>query len=163
MIFFTMQQRWYDQDSGCNLLLSHIRRMPQEEVRQFAADLLRQMIEHIQQMLEKQSNTSAKSLGLSGLRVLYVAKNSYRRWYDHDPKLKKVLDSLYLLPLPGLSAVCFKLNDTFGFLALYGESCKQLGQKVRLKDLEDITRISLFDTPEAINALMQELTGFEEF
>jgi hypothetical protein len=154
--------RWYDKDPGCTRMVAQIQDIRQEEVRRFASELLLQFAERLLLRIQEQSS-GPKSMGLAAIKNRYLASQYTRRWYDHDPLLKKTFGIFYRLPMEGLTALAFLLNDTLGLLGVYASVCEQLDQPPDSNDLTHITRTSLFQGPEEAASVLQQLVGLELF
>lgn len=137
-----MDRRWYDSEPACSQLIRQMKKMRQEEVRDFAAKIMVHFCERVRKALsDKDKFTSrVKSLGVNAIHSLYKGRSRSRRWYDEVPEVKKAIDQLYTLPMEGLTVIGFKLGDTFGLLQIYSAVCYQLGQ---LPDQQEMIKISL--------------------
>jgi hypothetical protein len=157
-------RRWYDQDAGCRSIVDSLRLIRQDEIRDYAALLIVQVTDQLRDMLRARISSSApRTVGIAGLKELYMAKSSNRRWYDSYPGLKKAIGGFYLLPPEGISAFAFKLHEPIHFLTLYSKVCEQLGHMPRQDDLNQITRISLFQGAPAAETFVSDLVGKELF
>lgn len=152
------KNRWYDKEAGCTELVDLMRAMRQEEIREFAARLIIQLTERIQEQLNSRGG-SHKSLGLPALRELYLARGHVRRWYDTEVIIKRAIGCFYSLPTEGLTVLTFKLRDTFELVAMYSYVCHQLGQDPSSKDLLGIARNGLHEGKEEAEEFLSELVG----
>lgn len=155
------QRRWYDQEPQSRLLLEHIRQMEQPDIQDFACNLLVQVALEVDHAILTRNGSAPRTLGLSGIKEKYLGKTQNKRWYDQKPNLKKAVSQFYTLPLHGLTAVCFKLDEPFGLLALYSYMCMHLGQAPKAADLDHIARLCLFETKEKAQAMLSQLVGVE--
>src|SRR5689334_23067502 len=123
-------RRWYDQEPACSRLLSQVREMQQDEMREFCVRLMIHFCDKIKKELHAVSRQSSgmHSLGSTAVTGIYQYGKRSRRWYDRNPVLKQGIGQLYTLPLNGLNTLSAKLGDTFGLLQIYSTVCTQIDQ-----------------------------------
>jgi hypothetical protein len=157
------RRRWTDQDPTCRELINHLKTITQPDILDFACNLIVQLSEEIGQAIRTRNGSAPKTLGPAGIKEKYLGKQMNKRWYDHKPNLKRAIGGFYTLPLYGLSALCFKLEEPIGLLATYGYMCEQLGQNPSEADLSAIIKISLFKGGDEGRTFLSELVGVELF
>jgi hypothetical protein len=158
---FQSHRRWYDQEAGSRDLLATLQHIEQPDILDFACNLLIQVADEVEHAILTRNGSAPKTLGLAGIKEKYLGKMQTKRWYDQKPNLKKAVSRFYTLPLNGLAAVCFKLEEPFGLLALYSYMCQSIGLTPREDDLTQIARLSLFETRVKAEAMMSQLVGDE--
>ena len=153
-------RRWYDKEPTCTKLVEQMKGIRHTEVREFAAKCLLHFTERVRKLVQAQQGGGGPvSLGLPALQGLYMAKREHRRWYDEEKILQKAIGGLYGLPKEGLTALSFKLYDTFGLMAMYSFVCDQLGQDPTVDDLLNIAKTGLQEGKEEAEELLADIVG----
>ena len=155
------QRRWYDQEPSSRQVLAYLHQMEQPDIQDFACMVLIQVADEVEHAILTRNGSAPKTLGLAGIKEKYLGKTHNKRWYDQKPNLKKAVSRFYTLPLHGLSAVCFKLEEPFSLLALYSYMALHVGQTPREPDLTHLTRLSLFESRDKALAMLTQLIGEE--
>jgi hypothetical protein len=154
-------KRWYDQEPHSRKLLTCLKQIEQPDILDFACNLLIQVADEVEHAILTRNGSAPKTLGLAGIKEKYLGKLHNKRWYDQKPNLKKAVSRFYTLPLHGLSALCFKLDEIFGLLAMYSYMSLHVGQTPREPDLTHLTRLSLFENHDKALAMLAQLIGDE--
>jgi len=135
-------------------------------VQEFCAELLQQLSEGVLALMQSQSETRLKSLGLASVKDKYLSKRFHRRWYDPNKTLSQSIGVLYSLPPEGLAAVCLKVSDSFGLMGLYSYVCSQIDKVPQSDDLLAISRASMFHGVQEGESLLVSMVGvvpYEKF
>jgi hypothetical protein len=154
-------RRWYDQEIYCHRLLEHIKDMPQPELREFCARVLIHFADRLRKEISRKgANTmGVNSIGAPAISSLYKFGEKRRRWYDQEPVTQKAVSLLYTLPRDGLSALGFKLGDTFGLLQVYAAVCDQVDQTPDMKEMTNICTTSLQAGVKEAEEVLVDIVG----
>jgi hypothetical protein len=153
------RRRWYDSEPECTRLVDIIEGIPNTEMRDVAGRLVIHFTERISNTLRGPYRAAPVSLGLPAIQDLYASKRHNRRWYDDDQTLKKAFSGLYALPLPGLSAVGFKLTNTLELIHIYAYACARLEQEPSHHEVQEIIKVSLYEGKNEGTELLEEILG----
>ena len=161
-----MDRRWYDSEPACSKLVLQLKNIQQPEIRDFCAKVMIHFCERIRKAIaEREKFTSrVKSLGVSGLSSLYKGRNRMRRWYDNLPEGKgtqQAIGQLYTLPMEGLTAIGFKLGDTFGLMQIYSAVCYHLEQPPSQEVMIDIALTALQSGQKEAKEVLISIVGQE--
>jgi hypothetical protein len=151
------RRRWYDQEFVCRRLLDQIREMPQTETREFCARVILHFAEKLRKECQDQGMLS--SIGIPGIHALYKFGHYKNRWYDENQVMLMAVGALYTLPPEGLSAIGYKLGDTFGLIKVYAQVCGQVEQPPDVKDLARICTTSLQAGVEEAREVLIKIIG----
>jgi hypothetical protein len=154
-------RRWYDQEPACREVLHHLQHMDVPAVQAFAANFIAHLAEEVQTTLHLRSGSAPKTLGLAGIKETYLSRSQNKRWYDQKPHLKQAVSRFYTLPMQGLAALCFKLQEPMGLLATYSYVCQQLGQQPQEEDMTQLMRVGLFEGVEQAEDTLKALVGID--
>lgn len=156
------RQRWYDQEPACARVLEQIHAIHHPEIQDTCGRIIIHLAERIRKLLSKSySGAGLSSMGPLGLSSLYRFGQHSRRWYDTRPTLLKAVSVIYRLPPQGLSALGYKLGDTFGLIQIYANVCTQLGQEPTDSDIIQICKTAFQDGPEEAEDVLANIIGKE--
>lgn len=158
-----MYQRWYDQEPTCTKLLIHLKQIRQKDVQQFCARMLKLFAEQLRHEIQLKNESSITSIGLTGVERLYKYGSKRRRWYDQDQVLHKAVGALYTLPPEGITAIGFKLGDTFGLMSVYATVCYEVDEEPSIQTLVKISQTSLQEGHQEAEAMLVSLVGEDLF